>query len=139
MAESRLISQYRLVIDEGFNKGNLAAVDRAVAANVIEHETGIEAGGLEGLKNAIRMFRTAFPDLHMTLDDVWEIGDKVIGRCRITGTHRGPLGDIAPTGKQVDIDAIDIIRFAGDKCVEHWGLTDRMAMMEQLGVVPEMH
>jgi predicted ester cyclase len=139
MAESKQIANYRLVIDEAFSKGNLDVIDRVIAPNIIEHEKGVEPATRDGLKDAIRMLRTAFPDLRMTVDDVWEIGDKVIGRCHYTGTHRGPLGDIAPTGKQIDFEGIDIVRFVGDKCVEHWGINDRMTMMEQLGVVPEMH
>jgi predicted ester cyclase len=139
MAESKHIAQYRLVIEEAFSKGNLAVIEQVLAPNYIEHEKGVEPATPEGLKGAIQMMRTAFPDLKMTVEDVWEIGDKVIARCRYTGTHRGPLGDIPSTGKQIDFEGMDIVRFAGGKCVEHWGINDRMTMLEQLGLVPAMH
>ncbi|HEY3294942.1 MAG TPA: ester cyclase [bacterium] len=138
MAESKQIAMYRAVCEDGIGKGDLKVVDRFIAPNMKEHETGVEPPNSEGLKNLIRMMHTAFPDLRVTVEDVWEMGDTVIGRITWTGTHTGPLGDIPPTRKKVNVTGIDIVRFSGDKCVEHWGVTDRMSMMEQLGVVQPM-
>ncbi len=58
-------------------------------------------------------------------------------RITIRGTHQGPFLDIAPTGKQITVDAIDIFRFASGKIVDHWGVTDQMSMMQQLGAIPQ--
>jgi predicted ester cyclase len=139
MAESKQIAAYRAVVEEGFNKGNMRILDQYIAPNMIEHEGGVGPQGLDGLKGFIQMYRTAFPDLQMTIEDVWEVGDKVIARLTNRGTNRGSFGDMPATGKKVEITSIDIVRFSGDKCVEHWGVTDRMAMMEQLGAIQPMH
>ena len=72
------------------------------------------------------------------LEDVRGRGDKVVARARATGTHQGELMGIPPTGKDVDVQLIDIMRFNDDGLVtEHWGVVDMLAMMQQLGVVPE--
>jgi quercetin dioxygenase-like cupin family protein len=80
------------------------------------------------------MFRSAFPDLKFTVLEMFGEGDRVITRIKIQGTHKGDFMGIDPTGKMVNVEAIDIIRFANGKAVEHWGVTDSQKMMEQLGV-----
>ncbi len=73
----------------------------------------------------------------MDPQDVLVSGDKVIARARITGTHRGELMGMPPTGKSVDVQLIDIIRYGDDGLAhEHWGVVDLMAMMQQLGAIP---
>ena len=138
MAESKNITTYRTVVEEAFSKGNLSVLDRLIAPNMQEHEKGVdESGGVQGLKNTIQMFRSAFPDLKFSIQDVYEIGDIVVGRLRCTGTQKGPLGDISPTNKKADVEAIDICRMSNGQITEHWGITDRMTMMEQLGVIQQ--
>ena len=83
------------------------------------------------------MFRGAFPDLEFVAEDMIAEGDKVAARITVRGTHKGPFLDIAPTGKQVSVNAIDIFRFANGKIVEHWGVMDQMSMMQQLGAIPQ--
>jgi predicted ester cyclase len=77
-----------------------------------------------------------FPNLRMDPEDVLAIGDKVVARVRATGTHDGELMGMPATGKSVDVQLIDIMRFDKDGLsAEHWGVVDMMAMMQQLGVV----
>ena len=84
------------------------------------------------------MYRAAFPDLRMDPEDVLASGDKVVARVRATGSHEGEFMGMPPTGKSVDVQVIDIMRFAEDGLVhEHCGVVDTLAMMQQLGVVPE--
>ena len=86
----------------------------------------------------MRMNRAAFPDMRMVVEDVMAAGDKVVARVRITGTHQGAFMGMPATGKSVDVQLIDIIRFADDGLAhEHWGVMDALAMMQQLGAVPE--
>ena len=80
--------------------------------------------------------RTAFPDLHLTVEDMIAEGDMVVSRLKARGTHRGDLMGIAPTGKQATVDAIDITRVAGGQLVERWGIIDMLGMMQQIGVIP---
>ena len=73
----------------------------------------------------------------MTPEDVIDGGDKLVARVRFTGTHDGDFMEMPATGKTVDVQAIDIFRFADDGLVhEHWGVFDAMAMMQQLGALP---
>jgi predicted ester cyclase len=84
------------------------------------------------------MYMGAFSDLRMDLEDVLPSGDKVVARVRCTGTHDGDFMGMPPTGKSVDFQAIDIVRFGDDGLAhEHWGVLDALAMMQQLGAVPE--
>ena len=125
-------------IEEAMNKGNLAAVDEMVAADAIEHDPAFpgQAPGAEGMKQIVTMFRGAFPDLHVHVEDLIAEGDKVVGRLVSHGTHKGELMGIAATGKEISISEMHIVRISGGKMVEHWGIADNMTMMQQLGVAP---
>jgi predicted ester cyclase len=127
---------FRRLIERGFNEGDLAGLEEVVAQDFVEHQFGAESG-VEGLKGLIRELRTAFPDLRMTIEDSVVSGDKVWVRLRCRGTHRGPLMGIPPTGRSIDTTAVEICRIANGKLVEHWGVPDRFAAMNQLGLMPE--
>ncbi len=79
---------------------------------------------------------SAFPDIHLTIDDMVAEGDKVAVRITMTGTHKGEFMGIPPTNKKVTIWAINIYRIAGGKIVEELGKADTLGLMQQLGVVP---
>jgi steroid delta-isomerase-like uncharacterized protein len=118
--------------------GDIDGFGAMLADDFIEHEvTPGLAPDKEGVLAFFRMQRAAFPDLKMDPQDVLVSGDKVIARARITGTHRGELMGMPPTGKSVDVQLIDIIRYGDDGLAhEHWGVVDLMAMMQQLGAIP---
>jgi steroid delta-isomerase-like uncharacterized protein len=121
------------------NAGDIEGFGALLADDFVEHE---ETPGLaptkEGVMQFFRMYRAGFPDLRLDPEDVLASGDKVITRARATGTHRGELMGMPPTGKTVDVQLIDIMRFDEDgRVAEHWGVVDMLAMMQQLGVVPE--
>ena len=82
------------------------------------------------------MFRSAFPDFKVTIDDMIAEGDKVVVRGTWSGTHKGEFMGIPATGKSVSFGVIDTVRIAGGKMVEHWGLMDNFRLMQQLGVIP---
>lgn len=123
--------------DDVVNKGNLKLIDELVTADFIEHEEmpGMKPGR-EGVKEFFTMFRAAFPDLQFQVNDMVAKGDKVWVYITIRGTHKGQFMDMAPTGKTIEVKGFDIIRFVNGKAVEHWGLTDSMTMMMQLGAMP---
>ena len=124
-------------IYEAISKGDLMALDHLLTADFVDHNPDPgQAPGLEGVKQGFTMFRTAFPDFQITLEDMIAEGDKVATRVTGHGTHKGEFQGIPPTGKQVTVTGIDIIRCAGGKCVERWGAFDNLGMMQQLGVVP---
>jgi predicted ester cyclase len=125
----------RQLIELGFNRGKLDALDRIVAADFTEHQYGADSG-VEALKELIRGLRAAFPDLRMTIEETAVSGDMVWARLRCRGTHRGPLMGIPPTGRSIDTMAVEICRFASGRLVEHWGVPDRFAALSQLGLLP---
>jgi predicted ester cyclase len=125
---------YRRLIEEGFNRGDLAVVDEVVAAGAVEHQRGL-AGGRDGAKGAISYLRRAFPDFTLTIDELVTVGDKVWARQRGGGTNTGSFAGRPPTGKKAFIDVIDVCRFEDGKMVEHWGVPDQLGMMVALGLI----
>ena len=119
--------------------GNIDGFGELVAEDFVEHE---ETPGLEptkeGVKQFFHMYKTAFPDLRMEAQDILVSGDKVVARARATGTHQGEFLGMSATGKSFDVQLIDMIRFGDDGLArEHWGVFDALAMMQQLGAIPE--
>ena len=119
------------------NAGDIDGFGALLADDFVEHEeTPDLAPTKDGVMQFFRMYRAAFPDLRMVPEDVVASGDKVVARVRATGTHDGELMGMPATGKSVDVQLIDIMRFDEDGLVaEHWGVVDMLAMMQQLGVV----
>ncbi len=128
----------RRIVEEIYNKKNLAPTDEIIDTNWVYHGTGgMEFRGPEGFKQFVTMGITAFPDCHITIEDMIAEGDRVVDRFTFRGTHKGDFMGIAPTGKQVTFTGIVICRFAGGKEVEVWEVTDELGMMQQLGVIPQ--
>jgi len=127
---------YRRIIEEVFNKGDLAVLDEIVATDHVNHSDNLH--GPEEYKQFVTMYRTAFPDLHMAMEDQIAEGDKVLNRFTSTGTHQGDLMGIPPTGRQVIVTAIYIARIADGKIAEEWGNFDALGMLQQIGVIPPM-
>jgi steroid delta-isomerase-like uncharacterized protein len=123
---------------ELISAGDIDGFGEHVAEDFVEHEElpGLEPSK-EGVKELFRIYRAAFPDLRMQAEDVLVSGDKVVARARATGTHRGEFLGMPATGKSIDVQLIDIIRFGDDGLArEHWGVFDVFAMMQQLGAIP---
>jgi steroid delta-isomerase-like uncharacterized protein len=119
------------------NTGNLEVVDELIAPEYVYTAPGTpEVRGPEGWKQLISTYRAAFPDLHMTVDDVMTEGDKVAVRWSATGTHRGELMGIPPTGKRVTVTGMIMSRCAGGKIVEEHEIFDSLGMLQQIGAVP---
>jgi steroid delta-isomerase-like uncharacterized protein len=129
---------FRRLVEEVFNKGNVSTIDEFLAPNFVEREV-LPPGtpsGREGVKQLTMMFRTAFPDFNVSIDDMIAEGDKIVARTTWSGTQKGEFMGIPSSGKRVSFDVIDIIRISEGKGVEHWGVMDSSAMMQQLGVIP---
>ncbi len=129
----------RRFLEEVFNKKNLAAIDEFIAPNQVDHTLPpFLPTTPEGTKRAIGMFLTAFPDVHLTVEDMVAEGDKVVTRYTSRGTQKGGFMGIPPTGKQMTVSSIIIARIADGKIVEEWGLDDQMGMLQQLGIIPTL-
>jgi len=126
----------RRAFEEGFNQRNLAVFDELNVPDFVSHSASLTMQGLEAFKQFVWMYLTAFPDLTATIEDMIAEGDKVVSRVTYRGTHKGALMGIPPTGKQVTVTGITIVRFVGGKGVEIWGNNDDLGLLQQLGVVP---
>lgn len=122
---------------EEFDKGNWTVLDEFIAPNVVMHFAGSpEPLNREAMKQMLKMFYSAFPDMHHTFDDQIAEGDKVVLRLTFRGTHQGEFQGIPPTGKEIAITAIVVDRIVDGKMVEHWSNMDNLSLMQQLGVIP---
>jgi hypothetical protein len=96
----------------------------------------VEATGAQALKQVWAVLLRAFPDLHVTVEEFIAEGDRVVDRNTITGTHQGEYMGVPPTGKAITYNEIFILRFAGGRIAETWGVVDVFSQMQQLGVIP---
>ena len=85
----------------------------------------------------IQGYLTAFPDLRMTVEQQIVEGNLIVNRWRATGTHDGPLEDIEPTGKSINMTGTLVSRFEGTKIAEEWENFDELGMLQQIGAIPE--
>jgi predicted ester cyclase len=125
-------------VEEAWNTGNFASADGMYTATYVLHDSSGPIEGPTGLTQFIIMFRIAFPDLHMTIEDQITEGDKVAWRFTTRGTHTGEFMGIPPTGKQVTVTGMVCSRFAGSKWEEDWSNFDALGMLQQFGVIPGM-
>ena len=122
---------------EIFSSGNLEALQEVIAPDLVDHNAAPgQAPGIEGTRQVLGMLRAAFPDLRLTPEDLIAEGDRVVARLMVTGTHQGEFQGLPPTGKQVTMSGIEIVRLAGGKAVERWGEFDILGLLQQLGAVP---
>ena len=131
-------SAMRRIYEEVWNQGKFGVLDEVVSTDYVGHlPTPPSApSGREGLRWLIQMYRTAFPDIHVQVDDQIADGEKVLNRVTIQGTHQGQFMGIAPTNKKVKVGALVVTRFKDGQNVEGWAELDRLGLMQQLGVVP---
>jgi len=126
----------RRVVEEIFNQGNLDLVDELYATDYIYHIPPNPVHDTEGFRQMLAMYLIAFPDFHMTIEDIFAEGDKVVSRFTFTGTHKSEFMGIPPTEKQVKGTGIVINRFADGKIVEDWESLDFLGFMQQLTAPP---
>jgi steroid delta-isomerase-like uncharacterized protein len=127
----------RRFFDEVWNKGNLSVVDELLAPDYVDYTSAPGAPrGRNGYRATVNMFRSAFPDINFTLDQVLAEGDRVAIRLTGRGTHQGVFMGIAPTGKQVTFGGMTFLHMQDGKVTERWGISDIPALMGQLGAGP---
>jgi steroid delta-isomerase-like uncharacterized protein len=136
MADLKALAQR--FYSEVFNQGDLDVLDELVDDNFVEHEEFPDIPpGKEGLKAFVTMTRAGFPDLRFDVEAMVSEGDEVWVHGVMRGTHQGEFLGIPATNRTIEVATVDRIRVRNDKAVEHWGVTDTLTMMQQLGVVPE--
>lgn len=129
----------RRAIEEIANRRNLSAIDEFFSPDFVEHEElppNIPPGR-EAPRILFGMMLDAFPDFKATFKHLIAEDDLVVMHMTWTGTQEGEFMGMPASGKRMSISVLDIIRIADGKFVEHWGVMDQAAMMQQLGAMPE--
>lgn len=135
-ANTALVRGY---IEELWNQDHLTAIDARTASSYTFGLAGVPAPlDRSQLKQFVTMFRTAFPDLHVTVEQLIGQGENVAARWHARGTQRGPLLGISPTDKEVTWSGVTLYRVADGTILEDWNSADFLGLLQQLGVVPPM-
>lgn len=128
----------RAFIDALFSKGDLGAVDDYLAEDFVNHDPpfGVSADR-EGMRGAGAMFREVFPDWHSDVHLLVGEDDIVVELFTASGTHRGEIMGVAPTGHTITLPGINIFRIQDGRIVERWGRLDDLGFLRQLGLVAQ--
>ncbi len=125
---------YRDVMESG----NVDLVDELATDNYVDHEEAMpgQPAGKDGVRFFVNTMRSAFPDIKVkAIEPSFSDGNMEACHVILTGTHRGELAGIPATGNSVEFDCTDIIRIEDGKVAEHWGTTDNLSLMQQIGAV----
>jgi steroid delta-isomerase-like uncharacterized protein len=130
----------RRVVEEIFNAGRLEVADELVTPDFISHDPSSPEPiiGPEGLKRQAEGYRTAFPEIRLTIEDEIAEGDRVVTRWTARGTHQAELFGFPATGKEATVTGMTIDRIVDGRIVESWTNWDTLGLLQQLGVVPAM-
>jgi steroid delta-isomerase-like uncharacterized protein len=125
----------RKFIDALFTDGDLGATDEYLASDFVNHDppVGVSADA-EGMRAAGAMFRAAFPDWRSEMHALVAEGDIVVERFTASGTHRGEIMGVEPTGKTIVLQGINIFRIRDGQIIERWGRLDELGLFQQLGL-----
>ena len=139
MAEANNKALVQRWFDDVWNKGREATIDELFAPDGVGYglgDTGTPIRGPEQFKPFVRNMRASFPDLQITIEDLLADGDKVVARIVLRATHQGGSLGIAPTGRQVRVEGIVVVRITNGQIVEGWNVWDQLGLMRQIGALP---
>ena len=128
----------RRVCEEVFSaQGDLEVADELFAPNFVGHDPASpeDIRGPDGVKEFASMFRNAFPDVQLSVEEQVAEGDMVVTRWIASGTHQGELMGIAPTGNRVTVAGTSVERIVNGKIEETWDNYDALGMMQQIGAI----
>ena len=132
------IATSRRFIEEAFNQGNLDVIDELSGDGFVDHDPMMGDQDVDAVKQTIGTYRDAFPDIHITIEDIFDAGDKVVYRWTGQGTFENEMMGLQPTHEQGDpVKGITIDRFEGGKVVETWTQWDTLTFMRDIGAIPE--
>jgi steroid delta-isomerase-like uncharacterized protein len=132
-----VISEYEQKWVDGLNSGNVSVADEVFQPDCVIHINGNPERdlSLDNFKQMLAGLLIAFPDLHFTINDHFNSGEKVSTRWTAKGTNSGPFGEMQATGKEIEIEGLIIDYVVNGRVAKRWELWDQMAMMQQLGIV----
>ena len=123
--------------NEIWNKGILDASDDVFTKDYLGHLPIMTVHGPEEFKNLVKVYLTAFPDVHLTVEDAFGTGDRVTVRWVSRGTHLGTMMGIPPSNNKVEVMGISIFRMEASQVAEEWEGFDTLGMMQQIGAIPK--
>jgi steroid delta-isomerase-like uncharacterized protein len=125
-------------VDEVCNEGKLGTADVLLSAGYLHHDPrdGKAQSWRPSISGVIAFVRTAFPDLHVLVDDLISEGNELAIRWTASGTHLGATPGIAATGKRAVVTGVTIARFQGELIAEDWTHWDHVGVLKQLGLLP---
>ncbi|MBV9453381.1 MAG: ester cyclase [Rubrobacter sp.] len=139
------IEQNKLIVErffeEVFNYKKVELVNELLASDLIDHNKIIFAQpeGPGGVTEGIRMLLVAFPDLSATVERLVGEEDYVVAKVTMAGTNTGPYSRVPePTGRHTRWESMVLFRMENGKIAELWGVSDRMGMLTQLGILPDI-
>jgi predicted ester cyclase len=132
MATDDPATRYCRFIESVVNHRRLDQLDQFLSTEVVEH-TPEPRVGIEAARQGLRRWLAAFPDLHLVIEDLVVEDDHLMARLTATGTHRGPLGGLAPTGRRVSVLVFEAWTVPDGRCAERWLHVDGCALLRQLG------
>jgi predicted ester cyclase len=137
MSRENIATSQRL-LEEAIGQGRLDVIDEVTTDDYVDHDPLIGESDAAGVKEAIARYREAFPDLEITVDEIFAADDRVVIRWTGSGTFERPFMGKAPSGeKGAPIHGIGIDRFEGEKIAESWGQWNTMQLMKNIGAMPE--
>ena len=128
----------KLVMEEVNNTGKMELIDQHYDPSYKGHETLNPNVSRDQLKTDVQMYRTAFPDLNVKVDEVAAAGEKVLLRWTARGTHKGPFLGAAATNKPMKTQGITVYTFRNGKIVEEWTQWDAYNTIRDLGIISQV-
>lgn len=130
----KIAKQY---INEAWNNGRIEILDEIFDSSYVNHSIGNPAQdkGTQGVKDIIGLLRGAFPDLKFEIRNIFSNDDFVFIHSTMTGTHKGSLFGIKPTGNKVTVNQMQVEKIKNGKIIEHWRQSDDLGMLKQLGQI----
>jgi len=125
------------MVEEVVNQGKFEVVDEIFHPDYVDHVAPPGSPpGLEGVKAIFGMFRTGFPDVKFTIDQMVGEGDYVATLVHGEGTHTGQFIQFPPSGKHATWRSVGFFRVEDGLIREHWGIPDLLGLLIQIGVIP---
>ena len=127
---------YEQIWVDGMNRGDISAADQVFTRDCVIHITGFAEPivGLDAWKAVVTGFLTAFPDIHITIDEQISVGDTTVTRWHARATHNGPFGPIPATGRSLSFDGLIFDHLVDGKVKERWEQLDQAVILQQMGI-----
>jgi steroid delta-isomerase-like uncharacterized protein len=125
-------------LEEAFNRGNLDVIDQDTTEDFVGHDPIMGDQDRESSKQQIASYRQAFPDIHITIEDIFASDDKVVIRWSGQGTFENEFMGLKPSHEVGDpVRGITIDRYEGGKIAESWTQWETLTFMRNIGAIPE--